>query len=179
MFDIAKQCGLEYTASDISKVFAFEKKLAKSYLPPEEKRDVVKNYNKVTVKSIDDDVISLSDYLLMTKNITGIDLCREKNMIVENFDVVKKLKTVLKNTNISVLKMHLKLALINEFAPFLSKNIVDVYFKFLEQNYLESKNKNLEKELIMAHLDLHLWDCIGEQYVKKHFPPSSKKMLKS
>ena len=32
MLNIAKQCGLEFTAADISKVFAFEKKLAKSYL---------------------------------------------------------------------------------------------------------------------------------------------------
>ena len=175
MLDIAKQCGLEFTAADISKVFAFEKKLAKSYLPPEEKRDVVKNYNKVTIKSIDDDVISLTDYLMMTSNITGIDLCREKNLIVENFDVVKKLKTVLKNTDISVLKMHLKLALINEFAPFLSKNIVDVYFKFYRTELFGIKEQKPRKELIMAHLDLHLWDCIGEQYVKKHFPASSKK----
>ena len=175
MLDISKECGLECSASDIAKVFAFEKKLANSYLPPEKKRDVVKNYNKVEITSIDDDIISLTDYLVMTSNMTGIDLSREKNIIIENFGVVKKLKTALKNTDISVLKLHLKLALISEFAPYLSKNIFDRFFKFYRTNLYGIKEQKPRKELVIAHLDLHLWDCIGEQYVKKHFPASSKK----
>ena len=179
MTDMSKECGLECISKDISQVFNFEKKLASAYLPPEKKRNVVKNYNKMTISSIDDDILSLSDYLVMTTNITGLDFCKQKNIIVEDINVIKKIKTVLKNTDIETLKLHLKLALINDFAPFLSKNIIDIFFKFFRTELYGIKEQKPRKEVVMAHLDMHLWDCIGELYVKKHFPASSKKNVEN
>ncbi len=175
--DVAKLFNLSCDNKEIDKVILFEKTLAKAYLPPEEKRDVNKNYNIKSIKSLNDDVISFTDYITMLSNMTNVDLTAQNEIIVGNIGVVKKIRQILKKTDIEILKLHLKFNFIKDYAVFLTKEAQDLHFNFYKKTLYGVKEQKPRKETVIDDINSHLWDCVGEQYVKSYFPESSKKSV--
>lgn len=173
----AKLYNLPCNDKDINELIKLERRLAKAYRPPEEKRDVNKNYNLVEASTLDDEIISFTDYLDMMSYMTCTDLSKHTKIIVGSVIVVKKIKQILKTTDIETLKLHLKFNFIKDYSPFLSKEFVDNHFDFYKKTLYGVKEQKPRKESVISNLDGHLWDCVGEQYAKKYFPESSKKQV--
>ena len=98
----AKLYNLDCDNEMINEIFKFEKRLAKAYRPPEEKRDVNKNYNLVDVTTMDDKIIKFTEYLDMMANMTCVDLSKHNKIIVGSMNVVKKIRQILKTTDIEI-----------------------------------------------------------------------------
>ena len=160
----------EEAAKAAETVIGLETEIAKVSVDRATRRDVHKNYNKMTVKDF------TSKYDFIDWNIffkeTGISKSTELNAAqVTFFDGLTKL---LKNVSLEDQKEYLVFKLLNSASNYLSEDFVNANFDFFGKAVQGREELQPLWKRSLGVVNRSLSDAFGQLYVEKYFPASSK-----
>ncbi|MDR3610413.1 MAG: M13 family metallopeptidase [Ignavibacteriaceae bacterium] len=160
---------------DANKVMEIETRLAKGSSSRVERRDPVKNYNKMSfdsLKAISPDI----DWKLYFTSL-GISTPSEYNVNQPRF--IKEVSALLKDVKINDLKPYLRWNLIRGSANYLSSAFVNENFEFSGKFMQGAKVMQPRWKRVMQATNGALGEILGEVYVSKTFPPEAKERAKN
>ena len=157
---------------DVEKLYALEERMAKSFYKKEKLRDPLANYHK---KSMDD----------FKKEFTGFDWntyfdargVNAEYLNVAQIEPIKESINIINDTDIELIKTYLKFRIINGSSSFLDDKTYDIAFDFYNRVLSDQKEPKPRWKRAVAKIDGSLGEMVGQLYVKKYFPESSKKRM--
>jgi putative endopeptidase len=167
-----KMAGYPDPAKSAADVIAFETAIAKVSWAVADRRDIEKTYNPVTIDELKAFApeIPWSDYLAaagmpgLTKAVLG-----EKT-------AVRDIAKLFADTPLETLKAWRTLQGVEQMSPYLSKRFVDSRFDFLKVLSGQTQLRPRWKRGVVL-VDGSLGELVGQAYVAKYFPPSSKAQM--
>jgi len=166
-----KMAGYPDPAKSAADVLAFETRIAKASWPVAERRDIDKIYNPVTTSELAayasfpwNDYLSAAGMPGLTKVVLG-----EKS-------AVQEIAKIYADTPLETLKAWQTANVVSETSPYLSKRFVDSRFEYVKALTGQSALRPRWKRGVQL-VDGSLGEVVGQTYVAKYFPPSSKAQM--
>lgn len=152
-------------------ILALETQIAASHITPVERRDPVKNYNKM----------SIADLQKRTPNILWAAIFEKMGAKIDSLNVsqpryYEALSGLLASQSIEIWKNKIKFDYISSKAGLLSKAFRDERFSF-NQIFSGAKKEEDRWKVMVNRADDNLKDLLGEVYIQKYFPPAAKKRM--
>lgn len=172
MLDMA---GLRDAQKRADKVYAVELEIAKAQWPNEDRRDVDKTYNPMTVSALE----QLAPQFSWKKfyGAAGVTLSSprgERQVIVAEKSAFPKLAAIFAATPVSVWRDYLTVHYLHQVAPYLPKKFDDRDFAFYG-TVVQGNTQQLGRPTRGVHLlDNNLGEALGKLYVARYFPPEAK-----
>src|SRR5699024_6989892 len=98
-------------------------------------------------------------------------------LLIKQPKYYEMLSELLVATPMNVWKSYLTFHLINRYAAWLSQPFVDASFGFYGKTLTGLKQKKPRWKKVVTLINETLGDALGQLYVKKYFPTSSKKYM--
>ena len=155
---------------DADKVMEIETRLAKASSTRIERRDPVKNYNKMSFDSLQLITPGI-DWKLYFKEL-GINTPPEFDVNQPRF--IKEVSSLLKDVQLNDLKPYLRWHLIRGTANYLSNDFINENFEFNGKFLQGAKILQPRWKRVMQATNAALGEILGEVYVSKTFPPEAK-----
>lgn len=162
----------EATATkNASIVYGIEKQLAQSHRTNVELRDVTKNYNKLSVASINK----------KHPNIGWSNVLTNVGAQTDSIDMLQpayydKLNSLLKSVPLADWKVYLKAFTLKTYADVLGKPFVDASFNFAKALSGQDTQKS-RSQIMTENVDNLLGEALGQLYVKKYFNEDAKQRV--
>ncbi|MCE3280486.1 MAG: Neprilysin [Bacteroidetes bacterium] len=154
-------------------IMAIETALAKASRKMEDLRDPYKNYNKMTVASLNKITPSI-DWVNMLSNL---GLKNVDSVVVGQPEFFAALEKELKRINLNEWKVYLKWNLIDSYSQFMNKKMADANFHFYATVLEGVKEQKPRWKKIVENTDGYLGDLLGQIYVKEYLPQGTKEKL--
>lgn len=158
-------------AKNATITYNIEKSLASSHKTRIEMRDVNKNYNKVSVASIEKNHPSIGWSALLA----ALD-AKTDSLNMGQPAYYEKLNGLLKSVPLNDWKIYLKASSIRSQANFLSKPFVDASFEFSKLLSGQSVQKP-RAQIMTENVDGLIGQALGQLYVKRYFNEDAKKRV--
>lgn len=164
----------ETTAKEwAKKVFDIELYLAQNSKTRLEMRNIRGLYNPATIASLQEQSKNFN-WEAYFKNLSENEF---KSLIVMSPKFFPAVDELMGSTPIEDIKIYLKWNLINRSANYLSDDIVNQDFEFY-QKFLSGNEKIQDRwKRVTQTTNGMLGELLGQLYVEKHFPPSSKEKM--
>lgn len=160
-------------AANAQTIMNIETRLAKSSKTRLEMRNIPALYNKKSPKELQE-LAPAFDWQRYFKNISEIDF---GDVIVGMPKFFQEMSALMKEVSVKDWKTYLRWHLINDAAPYLSSDFVNQNYRFY-QEFLSGKKKIQERwKRVVQTTNSSIGMLVGQLYVKKHFPPESKKRM--
>ncbi|HSV69459.1 MAG TPA: M13 family metallopeptidase [Methylibium sp.] len=159
------------TEAKAAAVLALETALAEGQWTRVENRDPIKRYNRTDVAALPDVAAGLDwPAFLAEARLAG----RTPDVIVSQPSFFAALGRLVETAPLADWQAYAKLRLLSAWAPFLGKAFVDERFGFAG-TVLRGTPQNLPRwERGASLVQESLGEAVGQLYVARHFPPSSK-----
>ncbi len=154
-------------------IIEIETKLAQASMSAEEKRDVEKTYNKMSIAKLQKLAPNV-DWLLYLKNIDAKDV---RQVVVGQVQYLKILNSMLKKVSLSDWRYYMRWHLVSHVANFLPKDIDKENFSFYSKILLGTKEMEPRWQRVYTAVDTGLTESLGEEYVSRYFSKNSEKIL--
>ena len=154
-------------------IMKFENRLANASKTPVEMRDPNANYNKMTLAEASTMAPDF-DWKTYIREM-GSPAVTEVN--VGQLEFVKNFNRMIKDVPIDEWKVYLRWQMLTAGAPYLSKKFADENFAFFRQTLSGVKEQSPRWRLCAVWTDGQLGEALGQEYVKKNFPPDAKKRM--
>ncbi|RRN65369.1 M13 family metallopeptidase [Caulobacter sp. 602-1] len=153
-------------------VIAFETAIAKVSWPVADRRDIEKSYNPVTLTELQAYApeVPWADYLAAA-GITGRD-----QVVLGEKTAVRDIAKLFAATPLETLKAWQTVQGVQEMSPYLSKRFVDSRFEYVKVLSGQTSLRPRWKRGVQL-VDGSLGEVVGQTYVAKYFPPSSKAQM--
>ncbi len=151
-------------------IFVLESRLARAHWTNVENRDAVKTYNKVTAADLGTQFPGF-DWNAWT---TELGVNNIPAVVVSQPSYVKALAATVNELPVDAWKPYLKASLLNGFAPYLNKAIVDAEFGFYNTTLRGVKEQQPRWKRAVNTLNGNMGEMLGKLYVEKHFKPEAK-----
>jgi len=138
-----------------------------------ERRDAEKNYHKVTLEGLNE----LSPDFDWTAYFETLGLADPGDINVGQKDFIAGLSSVMKKYSVDDWKVYLIWNLVDASANYLSRDIVDQNFEFFGKTLSGQQELQPRWKRVMGTTSNGLGEAIGQLYVEKYFPPSSKERM--
>ncbi len=158
-------------------VFALETEMAKAHWPRTELRNRDKTYNVTTLDGLEK---AYPGFPWRTAfQAAGIDLAKLDKINVAPPSAIKGLIALLEKTPLDVWKDYLAFHLITGNAAYLSEEIDDANFAFYGKvlSGQQAQRDRWKRAVRLVGARNGLGEAIGQIYVARYFPPSSKAMM--
>jgi putative endopeptidase len=162
----------EQIAADI---FALETRLARAHWTNVENRDAVKTYNKVTLADLGKQFPGF-DWPAWT---TELGVAGNPAVVVSQPSYLKAFAGAVNELPIERWKPYLKASLLNGFAPYLNKALVDAEFGFYNTTLRGVKEQQPRWKRAVNLLNGNLGEMLGKLYVDRHFKPEAKARMEA
>ena len=156
-------------------IFVFETRLARAHWTNVENRDAVKTYNKVTVADLAKQFPGF-DWSAWT---TELGVSSIPAVAVNQPSYLKALAAIVNEMTVDAWKPYLKASLLNGFAPYLNKAIVDAEFGFYNATLRGVKEQQPRWKRAINTLNGNMGEMLGKLYVEKHFKPEAKARMEA
>ena len=168
--NILGQAGDANAGKSAREIFVLETRLARTHWTNVESRDAVKTYNKVTVADLAKQFPGF-DWDAWTKElgVNGVPA-----VVVNQPSYLKALATTVNELPVDAWKPYLKASLLNGFAPYLNKSIVDAEFGFYNTTLRGVKEQQPRWKRGVNTVNGNLGEMLGKLYVERHFKPEAK-----
>ncbi|HLC83700.1 MAG TPA: M13 family metallopeptidase, partial [Bacteroidia bacterium] len=172
MFDLI---GSEKSISEKSatSVMTIETMLAKASRKMEDLRDPYKNYNKMSVASIN----KITPSINWTETLSKLGLNNVDSVVVGQPEFFSQLETTLKKVQLNEWKVYLKWTLLNSYAKDLNKSIENQNFYFYSTVLDGIKEQKPRWKTIVETTNESLGELIGQIYVADYLPKGTKEKL--
>ena len=154
------------------KILAFETQIAKVFMDKNTMRDPFVTKNIMTF----DQVKKMLPVIDLDKYTQTLGLKLDK-INVGQVNYIKSLNGILQKADFGTVKHYLATRAISGAAPYLSKAFVDANFEFYSKTLSGIKEQRPRWKRITAVVEGYLGEPVGQIYVKKYFPESSKKRM--
>ncbi len=161
----------EQAKQDTATVLRIETALANAAMPAVDRRDPVKVYN----------VFSLEDFKKLAPSfdwnayLKGVNSPTPKHYIVSTPDFFRALEKVYAAESLDNWKTYLRWWAVHTHAAYLSKPFVDENFAFYGKSLSGAQQLQPRWRRCVNMADRDLGEALGQAYVEKAFPPSSKR----
>jgi putative endopeptidase len=151
-------------------IFALESRLAKAHWTNVENRDAVKTYNKFQVADLNKQFPGFDWNAWTTElGVSGIPA-----VVVNQPSYVKAFAATVSELPVDAWKPYLKASLLNGFAPYLNKAVVDAEFGFYNTVLRGVKEQQPRWKRAVNTLNGNMGEMLGKLYVERHFKPEAK-----
>jgi putative endopeptidase len=156
-------------------IFELEGKIAKHHWSRVESRDAEKTYNLETMASLK----GLNNRILWDQYLAGAALSHsllEENVVMmpSFFEGISELLT---EDHLETLKLWLSWVLVRSYAPYLSNAFIEERFSFYGTKLTGQPVNRPRWKRAVSLVEGSLGEAIGQIYVEKHFPESSKTQM--
>jgi putative endopeptidase len=167
-----KMAGYADPAKAAADVIAFETAVAKASWAVAERRDIDKVYNPVSLTELQAYApeVPWADYLAAA-GIAGRD-----QVVLGEKTAVRDIAKLFAATPLETLKAWQTVQGIQEMSPYLSKRFVDSRFEYIKALSGQTQLRPRWKRGVQL-VDNSLGEVVGQTYVAKYFPPSSKAQM--
>lgn len=154
-------------------VLNIETRLTEHAMTRVELRDVKNMYNIYTPASLKD----------LAPGINWESYFREKKISipdstnVANVEFLRKAAMMIQNTPVDALKLYAKAHLLMESAPYLTNRLAFVHFTFRGKIMSGAKVMKARWQRVHNVANSTIGDIVSREFVKKHFPPTSKQKV--
>lgn len=163
----------EQAEAAVEAVMKIEEGIARISLGREELRDSQKNYNKVSI----DEFKALGDALDWDMYFEAMGLKEIHELDAKQLSFYKDLADFLKNTSLDEQKYYLTFNLLSGAAPYLSDDFVEAGFDFYGKAMSGRQEQQPRWKRALNTVNGSLGEAVGEMYVAKYFPASSKEKM--
>jgi len=151
-------------------IFVLETRLARAHWTNVENRDAVKTYNKVKLAELSTQFPGF-DWEAWTQELGVSGLTA---LVVSQPSYLKALAAAVNELPVDSWKPYLKASLLNGFAPYLHKALVDAEFGFYNTTLRGVKEQQPRWKRAVNTLNGNLGEMLGKLYVERHFKPEAK-----
>lgn len=163
----------EQADAAVDAVMKIEKAIADISYAREDLRDSQKNYNKLAYEDFKKIETPLDwDVYFESMGLAGL-----KELDAKQIDFYKNMNKALRNTTIDEQKYYLAFNLLNAAAPYLSDDFVDAEFDFYGKTMSGKQEQQPRWKRSLNTVNGALGEAVGEMYVAKYFPASSKEKM--
>ncbi|HYH57073.1 MAG TPA: M13 family metallopeptidase, partial [Anseongella sp.] len=162
----------EHARKNAEKLLDFETRIARIQMSRVEMRDPVKTYNKRSYREL--------KALLPAFNwdsYTEQSRLESDTLVIRQLDYLKGLNQVLRDTPIEDLKLHATYHLLSDMAAFLPKAFQEESFRFYSTVLSGVKERKDLGKRALRTTNAMLGFPLGELFVAKHFPESSREKM--
>jgi len=156
-------------------IFVLETRLARAHWTNVENRDAVKTYNKVQVADLTKQFPGF-DWDTWTKEL-GVSSVPA--LVVNQPSYLKALASTVNELPVDAWKPYLKASLLNGFAPYLNKSLVDAEFGFYNTTLRGVKEQQPRWKRGVNAVNGNLGEMLGKLYVERHFKPEAKARMEA
>ena len=165
----------EQADAAVDAVMKIEKAIADISYGREDLRDSQKNYNKLAYE----DFKQIESPLDWDVYFESMGLAGLKELDAKQINFYKDMNKALQNTTVDEQKYYLAFNLLSAAAPYLSDDFVDADFEFYGKVMSGKQEQQPRWKRSLNTVNGALGEAVGEMYVEKYFPASSKeKMLR-
>ena len=159
----------------VNAIMKIERGIAEVSFSREDLRDSQKNYNKMSIE----DFKAKNDLLNWDVYFESMGMMDIKYLDAKQLSFYEGLSALMKNTTLDEQKYYLTFNLLSFAAPYLSDPFVAADFDFYGKTMAGRQEQQPRWIRALATVNGALSEAVGQMYVAKYFPASSKeKMLK-
>ena len=151
-------------------IFGLETRLARAHWTNVESRDAVKTYNKRALADLPKDFPGF-DWTAWT---TELGIAQAPAVVIAQPTYVKAFAAAVNEVPVDRWKPYLRTAMLNGFAPYLSKPFVDAEFGFYGQALRGVQENQPRWKRAVNSINGNLGEMLGKLYVERHFTPRAK-----
>lgn len=156
-------------------VVAFEKSLAEPMMTKEDRRDVRKMYNPMSVEELQA-LVPVIDWNAHLQGIgVGLDKDGLNKIIVTDLGYFKAMNTIFTQRSVEDIKTLLRWNAINTSASLLSTDLEKTNWEFYSKELRGAKKQRPRDERALNSVNGSIGEAIGKLYVDKKFPPEAKR----
>ena len=163
----------EQADAAVDAVMKIEKAIADISYGREDLRDSQKNYNKLAYE----DFKQIESPLDWDVYFESMGLAGLKELDAKQINFYKDMNKALQNTTVDEQKYYLAFNLLSAAAPYLSDDFVDAYFEFYGKVMSGKQEQQPRWKRSLNTVNGALGEAVGEMYVEKYFPASSKEKM--
>jgi len=155
-------------------IVAFEASLAKPMMTKEERRDIRKIYNPMTVSELQ----KIAPAIDWNAHLTGIGIKNLDKVIVMDPGYFKAMSGIFNKRSVADIKLLLRWNTINTSLSLLSTDLEKANWEFYSKTMRGAKKQRPRDERAVGNLNGAIGEALGKLYVEKMFPPEAKKKAK-
>lgn len=163
----------EQADAAVDAVMKIEKAIAEISYAREDLRDSQKNYNKLAYE----DFKQIESPLDWDVYFESMGLAGLKELDAKQINFYKDMSEALRNTTVDEQKYYLAFNLLSAAAPYLSDDFVDADFEFYGKVMSGKQEQQPRWKRSLNTVNGALGEAVGEMYVEKYFPASSKEKM--
>lgn len=163
----------EQADAAVDAVMKIEKAIADISYGREDLRDSQKNYNKLAYE----DFKQIESPLDWDVYFESMGLAGLKKLDAKQINFYKDMNKALQNTTVDEQKYYLAFNLLSAAAPYLSDDFVDADFEFYGKVMSGKQEQQPRWKRSLNTVNGALGEAVGEMYVEKYFPASSKEKM--
>lgn len=163
----------EQADAAVDAVMKIEKAIAEISYGREDLRDSQKNYNKLAYE----DFKQIESPLDWDVYFESMGLAGLKELDAKQINFYKDMNKALRNTTVDEQKYYLAFNLLSAAAPYLSDDFVDADFEFYGKVMSGKQEQQPRWKRSLNTVNGALGEAVGEMYVEKYFPASSKEKM--
>ena len=163
----------EQADAAVDAVMKIEKAIAEISYGREDLRDSQKNYNKLAYE----DFKQIDSPLDWDVYFESMGLAGLKELDAKQINFYKDMNKALQNTTVDEQKYYLAFNLLSAAAPYLSDDFVDADFEFYGKVMSGKQEQQPRWKRSLNTVNGALGEAVGEMYVEKYFPASSKEKM--
>ena len=163
----------EQADAAVDAVMKIEKAIAEISYGREDLRDSQKNYNKLAYE----DFKQIESPLDWDVYFESMGLAGLKELDAKQINLYKDMNKALQNTTVDEQKYYLAFNLLSAAAPYLSDDFVDADFEFYGKVMSGKQEQQPRWKRSLNTVNGALGEAVGEMYVEKYFPASSKEKM--
>lgn len=163
----------EQADAAVDAVMKIEKAIAEISYGREDLRDSQKNYNKLAYE----DFMQIESPLDWDVYFESMGLAGLKELDAKQINFYKDMNKALQNTTVDEQKYYLAFNLLSAAAPYLSDDFVDADFEFYGKVMSGKQEQQPRWKRSLNTVNGALGEAVGEMYVEKYFPASSKEKM--
>ena len=163
----------EQADAAVDAVMKIEKAIAEISYGREDLRDSQKNYNKLAYE----DFKQIESPLDWDVYFESMGLAGLKELDAKPINFYKDMSEALRNTTVDEQKYYLAFNLLSAAAPYLSDDFVDADFEFYGKVMSGKQEQQPRWKRSLNTVNSALGEAVGEMYVEKYFPASSKEKM--
>ncbi|MDD2953581.1 MAG: M13 family metallopeptidase [Parabacteroides sp.] len=163
----------EQAEAAVDAVMKIEKAIAEISYGREDLRDSQKNYNKLAYE----DFKKIESPLDWDVYFESMGLAGLKELDAKQINFYKDMNKALRNTTVDEQKYYLAFNLLSAAAPYLSDDFVDADFEFYGKVMSGKQEQQPRWKRSLNTVNGALGEAVGEMYVEKYFPASSKEKM--
>jgi predicted metalloendopeptidase len=152
------------------RIFELETHLAEAHWPQVESRDVEKTYNPMSPQELTEAAPEFPWAMFLT----AASLQGEETLLINEPTAFSAMATVFADTPVEVWQDYLLYRQLRNNAAYLPKEVDDTHFRFVSAALSGATEQRDRWKRGVQFVNGAVGRAVGQLYVKRHFPPSSK-----